>query len=298
MTHAMAIAVLPYEERFKARLADVSLDRLHWPLGRPEQSGFVGDLGPDDHIIVYPRSKNFWDPRQGIRSRISLIIPEPYVIHRRNYRLAILLQKRFFRIFTHRPALARWAPNALVMPFGGAWVDHTQIKIGEKTKNMSLIASAKKTTNGHLLRHEIAAWCTANDCDVDLLGRAYRALDAKEDGLLNYRYSVIIENARETGYFTEKLIDCLLCDTVPIYWGAQDIGRYFELPGMMVCESAEQLRQAIANAGPDDYKRRTTFIRQNREKALHYLDYEINAAERLRSQMFEAQGAANNGISH
>ncbi len=293
----MVIAVLPYEERYRGRLADVPFSRLHWPLGAPEGSGRIGDLRRDDHIIVYPHSKSFWDPRRGTRSGVSLILPEPYVIHRRNYRLAVILQKRFFRIITHRPAMVPLAGNALLMPFGGAWVDPSSAKSGPKIRNMSLIASAKKSTQGHRLRHEIAEWCRAGGRDVDLLGRAYRAIDAKEDGLLDYRYSIVIENARETGYFTEKLIDCLLCRTVPIYWGAPDIERYFEPQGMMVCESKDQLLQAIANAGPDDYKRRRSFIQQNREKALRYLDYEKNAAERLQSQLSGSPDTAINGYS-
>jgi len=34
--------------------------------------------------------------------------------------------------------------------------------------------------------------------------------------LTPYRYSVVIENVREPGYFSEKLVDALLCGTVPI----------------------------------------------------------------------------------
>lgn len=288
------IAVLPYEVRLKGPLADIPLDELNWPLGRPQRSGTVRDLQPDDHIIVYPRSRNFRFGRNGTRCQVSLIIAEPYVIHRRNYWLAVLLQKRFFRIITHRPAMARWAGNALVMPFGGAWVNPAKAP-GEKSKNMSLIASGKKSTDGHRLRHEIAAWCAAGDHDVELLGLAYRPIDTKEEGLLDYRYSVVIENARETGYFTEKLIDCLLCETVPIYWGAPDIERYFDVRGMIICESAEEVRQAIAIAGADDYKRRRTPIEQNRGTALRYLDYEKNAAEAMRQQRSGTAGAKTNG---
>lgn len=291
------IAVLPYELRLKGALADVPLDTLKWPLGSPERSGSVCDLMPDDQIILYPRSKNFKYSSSGLQCGVSLIIPEPYVIHRRNYLLAILLQKRFYRIITHRPAMARWASNALVMPFGGAWIDPAKTKIGSKTKNMSLIASTKRSTDGHRLRHEIAAWCAAGGEDVDLLGRAYRPIDAKEDGLVDYRYSVVIENAREIGYFTEKLIDSLLCETVPIYWGAPDIGRYFDLQGMIICESADQMREAIANASSDDYKRRRTFIERNRDTALRYLDYEKNAAEMVQGQLSGELRDASNGKS-
>lgn len=297
-TPEIVIAILPYEVRLTGPLADIPLDELNWPLDAPQRSGAVQDLQPEDHIILYPRSRNFRFSRIRTQCRVSLIIAEPYVIHRRNYWLAVLLQKRFFRIITHRPAMMHWANNALVMPFGGAWVDPAKAPIGEKSNNMSLIASGKKSTKGHRLRHEIAAWCAAGGHDVELLGLAYRPIETKEEGLLNYRYSVVIENARETGYFTEKLIDCLLCGTVPIYWGAPDIGDYFDVRGMIICDSAEEVRQAIAIAGSDDYKRRHTYIEQNRSTALHYLDYEKNAAEAMRLQLSGAQSAETNGNAH
>ena len=52
-------------------------------------------------------------------------------------------------------------------------------------------------------------------------------LKKKEDGLKSYKYSIIIENSSEVNYFTEKLIDACLLETVPIYWGAPNISEYF-----------------------------------------------------------------------
>ncbi|MEX3008136.1 hypothetical protein [Hoeflea sp. TYP-13] len=277
----MNVAILPYEYRLKGRLANVPLKALRWPLGDVERTGTVGDLGPDDHIIIYPRSKYFLDPRSGVKCNISLLIAEPYAVQRRNYLSAIALQKRFHRIITHRPSMARWAANALVMPFGGGWVETSDLEPVEKTRNMSLIASAKTELEGHALRHKIASWCNEAGQDVDLLGLAYKRIDRKEDGLLQYRYTVVIENSREEGYFTEKLVDSLLCDTLPIYWGAPDIGRYFDMEGMVVCQSEDELKQAILNATPLHYRQKQAAIARNHELALAYVDYEKNAAERL-----------------
>ena len=277
----MAIAILPYEVRLKGSLADLQLDQLRWPLQEPPVNGTVGDLTVDDHLIVYPRSRNFWDPRVGTKCRVSLIMPEPYVIHRRNYRLAVALQARFHRIITHRPAMQKRTTKALLMPFGGAWVDPDIAASTSKTRFMSLIASKKRDQPGHILRHELADWCAKEQPEVDLLGLAYEPIDRKEDGLASYHYSIIIENCQETGYFTEKLVDCLLCNTVPIYWGAPDIAEYFEPEGMMICNSVEEMREAIAKANPDDYKRRRKSMERNREKALQYQDYELNAARNL-----------------
>jgi hypothetical protein len=41
-------------------------------------------------------------------------------------------------------------------------------------------------------------------------------------------YSVAVESSSETNYFTEKLIDCLITKTIPIYWGCPNISDFFD----------------------------------------------------------------------
>ena len=277
----MDIAILPYEYRARGRLSQVPLGALRWPLGGCRRSGTVGDLARDDHLLIYPHSDHFYDPRAGVRCRISLLIAEPLAVQRAKYLAALALRWRFWRIVTHRPAMARWAGNALVMPFGGCWVHGLQPDSPCKTAHMSLIASAKTALQGHALRHRIAGWCRAGDRNVDLLGHAYAPIARKEDGLLPYRYSVVIENSREAGYFTEKLIDCLLCGTLPIYWGAPDIGQYFDTDGLVECRDENDIKRAIAAASTRQFEDRQAALQRNRERALDFVDYEKNAAARL-----------------
>lgn len=277
----MNIAILPYGHRASGRLAQVPLAALHWPLGGSGRTGTVADLTKHDHLLIYPRTCVLLDPRFGVRARISLLIAEPYAVHRNRYLAALVLKWRFWRIITHRPAMARWAANVLVMPFGGSWVGTDQPIMPQKTGSVSLIASAKTELEGHALRHRVAHWCRQNGQQVDLLGHAYKPLGRKEDGLLPYRYSVVIENSRETGYFTEKLIDCLLCGTLPIYWGAPDIDRYFDPHGLIVCQNEEDIKKAIAGATGQVFANRQAALAANRERALKFADYERNAAMRL-----------------
>lgn len=55
------------------------------------------------------------------------------------------------------------------------------------------------------------------------VGRA----QSKMGTLSNYKFSICFENAQGfNGYITEKIIDCLLAKTIPIYLGAQNIQDY------------------------------------------------------------------------
>lgn len=45
----------------------------------------------------------------------------------------------------------------------------------------------------------------------------------KKDGLVDYMFSLCIENSNEKNYITEKFFDCILTNTIPIYYGCSNI---------------------------------------------------------------------------
>ena len=49
----------------------------------------------------------------------------------------------------------------------------------------------------------------------------------KWQALAPYRYSLIIENFRGPNYWSEKLSDCFLAHTMPIYYGCTNLNDYF-----------------------------------------------------------------------
>lgn len=49
----------------------------------------------------------------------------------------------------------------------------------------------------------------------------------KEIGIRDYKYSIAIENSSQKNYFTEKILDCLLLWSIPIYWGCPNISSFF-----------------------------------------------------------------------
>jgi len=45
--------------------------------------------------------------------------------------------------------------------------------------------------------------------------------------LNKYKFIICIENSQNDGYITEKIFNCLLAKTIPIYWGSSKIKNYF-----------------------------------------------------------------------
>jgi hypothetical protein len=284
---AVRVGVVPYALRPRAGLGGIPISALDWPLGPPDVGSVLADLTPRDHVLVHPNTVLHFRPF-GTRARVSLLIAEPSAIHAKHLRLLRLTHRRFHRILTRDPgALARF-DNARRFVAAGTQIAQLDMPARDKTANVSLIASAKRTHEGHRLRHDLIDQIRAAGLDVDILGRGYAPFEDKADGLAPYRYSLVIENVAEPGHFTEKIVDACLCRTVPIYWGAPDIADWFDARGLIVCRSAGEMLAALDRLSAEDYEQRAAAVEANRQLALHYADTHGRAAKVLASDRGEA----------
>jgi Glycosyltransferase family 10 (fucosyltransferase) C-term len=277
------IAIMPYGTRFGWRLADVPLDRLLWPLGRSAdlQGRRVGDLTRDAQILCFPSSALFFLPRWGVRAGVSIVVAEPASVHRRIFRRLRFLHGRFRHVLTRDKLFLTIIPNGAHFNFVNSWITDPAAAEMPKTRNISIIASARNHLDGHRLRHAVIKRLKADGAAVDILGRGYQPFENKAEGLAPYRFSIVIENTREQGYFTEKLLDAFLCKTVPVYWGAPDITGNFDAAGMVICGSLEEIAAAVKKAGAADYEARAGAVARNYQLARQLADPYRRAASLL-----------------
>ncbi|MBU3012041.1 hypothetical protein KO506_11555 [Polaribacter vadi] len=289
MNSKPAIGLIPYGKFPNFGLRNMSLDDLHWPLGRPQRlkNGVVADLEKTDHIITNPRKSVFLFPRFGVKAKLSVIICEPDIIHQKYINLSHYLNWRFYKILTKSEKLLESINNGIFYIYGSTFLKDIDTVNTNKKHLISLIASNKKNLIGHKLRHEIVDYLRNNNSEAHIMGRGYKPFDNKEDGLAPYKYSVVIENNQESNYFTEKLIDCFLCETVPIYWGAPNIEKYFDPKGMIICNSSEDIKNAIKSISNDDYELRLEALKANKEEAYNYNDFEKKAATLINNSLIE-----------
>jgi hypothetical protein len=140
-----------------------------------------------------------------------------------------LVMNTFDIIFTHNQELIEIDPDKFKwVPAQGTWIK--DLKVYDKTKIISMIASNKNMCEGHRKRLE---WVERLKHQVDFFGRGFNEISTKEEGLCDYMFSIAIENAEYETYFTEKLLDCFATGTIPIYLGAPNIGDYFNKDGII-----------------------------------------------------------------
>lgn len=284
---APAIAVLPYGLSLGPHLSAVPASNLIWPLGCPERlrGATVAAMGPDDHLIVFPRTATHFQTHRGTKARISLILGEPSTIHAKHLALLRISHRRFFRVLTFNETLLHRIPNGIFFPLGTTWVPEWRDLALGKTHMVSLIASAKRHSQGHRLRHAVADWARGCGQDVAVMGRGYSPFGSKAEGLAPFRYSVVIENVRERNYFSEKLVDAVLCDTVPIYWGCPNLERFIDPTGIIQCASEADIRAAVLAASQVDFAARLPKLQAIQPVLEQYCDLERRAVLAVRDAL-------------
>lgn len=262
-------------------VARVPLSDCIWPMPCPDRLNGkrVGDLGPDDHLISFGRTLSPRWPAPGVRAKVSIALAEPSVIQRDHHTRVIGNAHRFHRVLSYRPEVLDSISNGIFFPYGSTWVRDWKTHDMTKSKLCSLIASAKRSQPGHVLRHQVAEWSQSEGLDVDLLGLGYAPFKDKADGLAPYRYSVIIENAQEPNYFTEKLIDAVLCETVPIYWGCPNLTDFMDTDGMIICNTFEDMQAALGSMSETQHDALLPALRRAIPEAEKYADYFARAAQ-------------------
>jgi NAD-dependent dihydropyrimidine dehydrogenase PreA subunit len=111
----------------------------------------------------------------------------------------------------------------------------------KKTKVMSIMVSQKLYTPGHKYRHELVSYILKHKLPIDIWGNGTKIYtqrfpennnicgDFKSMAEMceNYMFTIAIENTSHDHYFTEKIVNPLIYDTIPLYWGCKKIEEYF-----------------------------------------------------------------------
>lgn len=84
-------------------------------------------------------------------------------------------------------------------------------------------------------------------------------------------FNVASENTRQRNYFTEKLLGCFETLTVPLYIGCPNIGDYFDMRGMFIVNSIDELKKVVATLTPEVYQKMLPYVKKNREIARQFL---------------------------
>jgi hypothetical protein len=114
------------------------------------------------------------------------------------------------------PSNITWIKNPILLP--------------SKNKLISFVTSNYDTLPGHKNRLKIL---NKVKHFVDVYGKGINEIKNKDQGLVDYYYSIAVENDDTNSYFSEKIVDCFLTSTIPIYWGSDCVFQKFNYNGII-----------------------------------------------------------------
>jgi len=186
-------------------------------------------------------------------------------------------------ILTQSDKVLNNCDNATFQPFGHTWLKPDQYEKDHNKKfQLAHLQGKLLKTYGHSLRHQVTArknefniptkfyetYGDRNNIDDARLGKEFIFGDSQ--------FGVVIENTSSRGYFTEKILDCFLLKTIPLYWGCSNLWDYFDTDGIINVNNIDDLINVANNLTEDFYESKKEAINKNWQLALNYIHYEQN----------------------
>ena len=156
-------------------------------------------------------------------------------------------QHHYTKIVTSNPKILENCSNAVFLAYGTTWLNkskHHPDSLGTfteelgnipKENSVSMLCGALSGKLGYSVRHTI--WNHRKNIPAKLnfysstrfpIPGEQLLPDDDKIHLFKSMYSVVVESSSEPNYFSEKLIDCLITKTIPIYWGCPNISDFFD----------------------------------------------------------------------
>lgn len=187
------------------------------------------DTTPADYVVVLNQPSHTVRVTAPPQRVWALIQEPPTTFHRYLHRG----QRGFHRIHTSDPELAAaggpWRASQPALPWHvmRSFDELTSTApIPDKRRDLSWITSTQAFLPGHRRRLAFLARIRSSGV-ADLFGRGLNPVEDKWDALAPYRYAIVFENHIGPYYWSEKLADCFLTGTMPIYVGCTNLGDYF-----------------------------------------------------------------------
>jgi hypothetical protein len=201
-----------------------------------------------DHSILAPNVSNYKGKKIAALTESEPLIPEVY-------NSICSWVDGFDHVITHSNRIlnafgskARFKPASSVT-IGCGW-SPGEIGLHPKSRLCSMLTSTKKMTQMHLFRLKCAQVLHGGkkvDVTVsDAYGNYFNYLK-------DYLFNVSIENFIDDYYFTERVLNCFACGTIPVYCGASKIGDFFNSDGILSFRSVDELNSLVKELSPSLY---------------------------------------------
>jgi hypothetical protein len=246
------------------------------------QYGYLPAYGPNpphrftrqfDQTVAVSCDTLYTDQSASVR---VLMQCEPPSLYRDFYGMVMANWQNFDLILTYDDRLLV-LPNAKEFLPVDAWVGDIDCV---KQDQVTYMMSSKIWTREHRMRFMILREVenkTRLGAFEFKMHRSPPRIPSKEDFYRNAKFNIACENQVMTNMFTEKLLDCFRTLTIPIYYGCENIEKYFNPKGLIRFDTFDQWKNIVYSLTPDHYDQMLPYALENQALAKPYWQKNIFA---------------------
>jgi hypothetical protein len=195
---------------------------------------------------------------------------------------------KFDLVITWRESILEHCPKAFKLMYGTAWAQNFE-DLSQKEDKVSFLISSLNYTEGHKFRNMLmsivkdsgVAGSYQLDCFV-----TPPTIESKNEVLNRYKFSIIVENDIRKNYFTEKIIDCFVTKTIPIYWGCPNINEYFDESSIIQFDTLDEFLKILDRLDDNLYNSMINGIENNFQLSKQYLSYWDRIEETINNNLW------------
>lgn len=170
-------------------------------------------------------------------------------------------------ILTWDESILNDIPNARELIYIDPWITDEFVE-NKKEFKVTFLRGNKNYAPGHKLR----LFVFMEDDKITIPHEFYSTMDfdrhKREINLFSdSQYNIAIENSVHNNYFTEKILDCFLTKTIPVYYGCPNIGKWFDSNGIIRVYSIDNLCKKINSLDENYYEEHYSSVEKNFEIA-------------------------------
>ena len=160
-----------------------------------------------------------------------------------------------------------------------------------KEFNISTVVGNKMQAPGHIIRqklwHKQDKIKTAKKFYASSFGSPFESFgnpileSDKKECMFESQFHIAIENSAIKNYFSEKILDCFISKTIPIYWGCPNIGDFFNSKGIISFNDINDCVEKCNNITENIYKEMSPYIEENYVKSKKFINWVENLIESI-----------------
>jgi hypothetical protein len=212
--------------------------------------------------------------------RFALLIEPPEILDLSQQSIDALESGLCDHILTHNSELLSLGGNIHLFEFGTSWIG--DYNFPKKDFKVSTLVGGKLLAPGHQLRQKL--WFKENKISIPknfFLSSSFGGIENYNNNpvlgkdkspLFDSQFHICIENVKRENWFTEKLIDCMITKTIPIYYGCPNIGDWFDIRGIIVVSNLQEIIEACNNLDKNTYNNMLPYIEGNYNISKEFTD--------------------------